>query len=960
MAPSAPAGPRDRHPRPSRAGLTSPARGRSGYKALHALAGCLLLTSLVSVPVRAQTSAPLYRLDVRVDTESHRLLGSIRVELNAEDPRAGDVWWFRLPPNRFLERDPRGDRRRTDSVPFGFDYTRSVAQDQFLPAGFSEGRIRILSVEDGRGKPLEFGFEDNPLIPVGFSARRELLRVRFLPDSPCCQVLIRFVTQLPNRHWDGWSDVGILTENGFPALLPHRDGDWVRDPAEPSPARCSGKFQTDRKGWLILAGMAPQRVDRGGVTEVPESVAPSRSCLLAFVPAVKSAITERHGVVIASLFQSGNERVGGLLLDIAEGFLEFMEVHYGMTYPKQQLTFVQLDLPNGDILASDGAILLPSVDYKNSPVLDRVLVGRVSRAIAQQWFGETVLLNEDRDAWMIWGLSGYLALEYFDFLYGWDGPTHAITDWLAPRYREHYFEEPVRGLVRGELDPPLAISLWKHSLSYMARVAVHHKAPLVLRQLEHVVGNATFHGAVRRFAETYAGRRAGPGDLQSTVETEAGEDLDWYYRDWVRGTTGLDVELRGVEQEPADGGYDVDIGIRRHEAPRMPVEVLVSTESGEDITTRWEGIEPETTLRVHTSSPVSRVVLDPREHLMETDRQNNYSESNVRVRPFFDWSKNREVLVSLRGTAGGNAIDGNFVMLGARVDLDPENQLHIIPGYGQDSEEAIYDVGWTRKRLFTPRLDLTLRRTRIGGRDFFGAALAYHHRTPERVTWDSTIEFRREHVDAPPENGEIPIGLQSPGQVNNVNLLESAALDPSGPTYHNLEIELERSQPGWHSDFEYTLARGEWLNGFELAYDHIVELALIRGEIDGDAPVQKKLLLGDPLVLRGYPRTVDLVFDHIAVARLDYRYVFSRAIRGRELQTRKVTGILFGDLGKGWNNGESARNQPQRQDLGAGIEIELELVNQVRFPIRVEVAQPYNDPQYRRTQFIFFQALAFF
>jgi hemolysin activation/secretion protein len=73
-----------------------------------------------------------------------------------------------------------------------------------------------------------------------------------------------------------------------------------------------------------------------------------------------------------------------------------------------------------------------------------------------------------------------------------------------------------------------------------------------------------------------------------------------------------------------------------------------------------------------------------------------------------------------------------------------------------------------------------------------------------------------------------------------------------------------------------------------------------------------------------------------------------------------VTGILFADIGKGWNNGESPDDQRQRQDAGIGVEFELDLVGQVSFPIRIEIAQPYNDPEYHRTQYIFFQALAFF
>jgi hypothetical protein len=902
--------------------------------------------------------APAYALDAQLDVEAHLIRATLRVSVSEADPRPRGAWWFHLAPNRFLDQDPRGPFRISDSLSFGFSYLSPVKQDPMLPVGFSEGAIRILSVQDEAGRELTTRLEDNPLVRTGFSTRDGLLQVAFAPGSSGRVVTIRFETRLPQRHWDGWSDAGVFAEEWYPRLLPFHSSEWVRDPAEPSAGRFDARVTASSRGWIVLAGAPPALQPRDTPLERPPGDSPVRTFPLIFLPHAQATTIERSGVRITSLYRAGNERVGGLLLEVAEGFLEFMEESYDLPFPKRNLTFIPSGLADGDLLAVDSAVIVPVADYKNSSVLDRVLVGRISRAIAQQWFGETVWANEDREAWLIWGLAGYLSLEFFDHLYGWDAPTHAITDWLAPRYREHYFEEPARRLGRQNQDRALPISLWNYPAAQVPRVVVHHKAPLVLRQLDYVVGEPEFPKALRDFVESHRHATATTESFREAIENSSRLDLDWYFKDWVFGSGELDVALRPVRQKETPGGWLVEVPIRRRRGGRMPVEVLIEDAKGGEHRVRWDGIDKRTKLVFILPARATRVVLDPREHLMETDRQNNYSEANVRVRPVFDWSKNREVLISLRGQAGGNAIDGNYVGLGVDVHMDADNDFHIIPGYGQKSEELIYDVGWTHHRLFHPRLTFGLRRTRIGGRDFLGASFSWSHDLPHRMSLDSTLEFRLEHVDATPSGGRSV--LQSPGNVNNINLTEDFFVQPNGPTYHHLALELERSQPDFGSDFQYTLGRGSLLNGLELAHNHALELELIRGAIDGDAPVQKKFLLGDPLVLRGYPRTLALVNDQMLAARLDYRYVFLRGVYGQEVQLEKITGILFTEIGKGWDNGESPSDRRQRQDYGIGIEIELNVVRQVTFPIRVEIARPYNDPEYKNTQFILFQALAFF
>lgn len=920
-------------------------------------AGLLALGLLwlgVAAEAAAQPPYPVYRLEAHLDREAHTLTGTVRIELGEADPRPRREWWLHLPPNRFLEKDPRGFRRATHAIPFAPRFAGEPAVDRMFPDGFSPGRIRILAVHDGQGRPVPHDLHDNAAVREGFSVRDGLLRARFPAGSPGRVLVVRFRTRLPHRHWDGWDARGVFAERWHPVLLNYRSGEWIRRVSEPAPGRYALRLTTDRRATVVPPARAPRPIGPERPLRLPLQAEPARTFPVIVVDAMEQARAEAGALQVHSLYRPGDTRTGELALEIGAGAAAYLRDHYGLAPPVEHLTLVQTAIPEGDPFATRGAVFIPRPDYHNTPWLDRVLLGRVARAVAQQWFGETLLADADRQAWFIYGLSGFVSLEFFAHLYGWDAAVHSITDWLAPRYREHYFEKPMRDLMRRERDAPVVTSLWHHPLPRTARVVVHDKAPLVIRQLNYVLGEDTFHRGLQRLLATHRHRPVDAAAFQQAMETAAERPLDWYFDAWFHGTPQLDYALAGWQQTPIDGGYRVRVRVRRLADGRMPLKVRLVTGDGTPVERRWPGIEPEATLVFETDKRVREVVLDPEEELLEIERRNNHSAANVRLRPFFDWSKNREVLVSVRGRAGGNAIDGNYVMIGANVTFNEDNELRFLPGYGQESGEPIYDVGWTRRRFLFPRLKLQLRQSRIGGRELFGAGLSYRHDTPPRMNLRSGLELRLEHVDRPP-------GGDGGGRsTNNVLWNEHWSHTTTASTHHVVDLGWERSREDYGSDFDYDIVKGSVTNGVTLGFDHTLLAEVIRAATYGTAPVQKKPLLGDPLVLRGYPRTLALVRDNIAAVRLDYEYVLSRAIVGREIQTRRTTGILFVDFGKAWDNDESPDDTPQRQNVGVGLEVAVNVMSQVEVPLRVEVARPVNDSEYDRTQYVFFRALAFF
>lgn len=929
------------------------------FRRFAALVCLLMLHTFQPGFLRAQ-SYPQVDLQVSLDTNRRLISGVLRVRVAPEDARPRDAWWFRLPPNRFLEEDPRGIAKRIAPSPIGFHFSIEDPIDPMFPGGFSAGNIQIVSVEDEAGRRLLFTKESDPDLPVGMWRGDALMRVVFAPGSSGREIKVHFVTTLPERHVDGWSDVGIVAEQWHPLLLGFQQGAWVRDAFSPAGAEYQLQVKLDRAGWLKVGEQAARKMEGGSTLITAPTGEAQRVYPLIYVPS-RSQL-ERHTTLghYQIFFEEGNERIANTTLDISEQFAAFAQRRYGFLQTQNNITFLQSDMGTGEITTSGNTIIIPTMYFKNSSLLDRVYAGKLARALAEIWFGEQVWANRNTDAWLHLGLTGFLALEYFEYTYGWDAPVHDLMDWLSPRYREHFFESKTLNQIRSGGDVPLTVPIYYFEFHSRAMVAVYQKAPLVIRALKFTIGEESFNEGLRRFYETYSQRQASIRGFQEAMEEAHGQPLDWFFDAWFRGTTRMDYALGDWESEPTPDGYKLSVELLRLEAGIMPVAIEISLEDGRKIRRKWDGKDERVTLEVNLPAPVESITLDPQEYLLETDRLNNHSSRDIRWRPFYDWSKEREMLVTIVARIGGNAIDGNTVGVGTNIKINSRNTLTVIPIYGENTREVLFEADYSSNFFFGPDTALQLQASKIGGRRTFSTGVRFIHSAGGHVNSSSTYAFNFEEVDAASLGTAADEPIQQPGNTNNISLFQRTVFGSGEPYSADLTFELEHSQPAIDSDFKYTSFKGVYGQQLDFHVNHALRFELIRGLIDGKGPIQKQHLLGDPLVLRGFPRTIGLVSDNIAALRLEYQFVATRKVFGETMQNRKLTLLFFGDIGKGWNNGETFDEALTRRDVGVGFTMDLSLLNTLNFPLRMELAYPVGDPEYKDRQVILLQALSFF
>ena len=240
--------------------------------------------------------------------------------------------------------------------------------------------------------------------------------------------------------------------------------------------------------------------------------------------------------------------------------------------------------------------------------------------IGHNWFPMIVGFDERRHAWMDEGFNTFIDVyQSDDFNRGEYGPKR------DSEYAEgggNPVDEILPVLADRDAPPILSradtvIEKWRHPVTYF-------KSALGLVLLrEQILGPERFDPAFRRFIAAWAYRHPQPADFFRAMESEAGEDLSYWWRGWYANNWRLDLAVTGIES--AKDGTPLVRVVSRDKLV-MPATLRVRHADG---TTRDLRLPAETWIRqASTAVPVPagtvvRAELDPDHRLPDHDRSNN-------------------------------------------------------------------------------------------------------------------------------------------------------------------------------------------------------------------------------------------------------------------------------------------------------------------------------------------------
>jgi aminopeptidase N len=224
--------------------------------------------------------------------------------------------------------------------------------------------------------------------------------------------------------------------------------------------------------------------------------------------------------------------------------------------------------------------------YRDRPWYRQALI---PHELAHQWFGNLVTTENWANYWLNEGMAEFMAGQYWATKLG----RQAEDDYYLNEYQQFLTVDARRRV-------PLA--------SFNSN-NVYSKGALVLEMLKKQLGPERFWASINRYLTRHAYGNATSGDLQRAVLDATGENLDWFWNQWMYQA--------GYPELVVSTAYDSTAGALTLTVRQTQVDTAQADSTGFRFTTPQVFRGP-VTIRVGTGSGDvrRRVQLDQREQVV--------------------------------------------------------------------------------------------------------------------------------------------------------------------------------------------------------------------------------------------------------------------------------------------------------------------------------------------------------
>ena len=191
----------------------------------------------------------------------------------------------------------------------------------------------------------------------------------------------------------------------------------------------------------------------------------------------------------------------------------------------------------------------------------------VIHEIAHQWWGNAVTERDWDDVWLSEGFATYFTLLFIEHAYGRDEFVQGLTR-SRDSIRAFDAKTPGYRIVHDTLA----------DMDQVTTRQTYEKGGWTLHMLRGLLGDEAFWAGIRSYYARYRNANASTADFRQTMEEAAGQDLGWFFEQWlyrpggfprVRGTWRFDPRARAVR---------IELEQAQPEDPfRLPIDVSIST-----------------------------------------------------------------------------------------------------------------------------------------------------------------------------------------------------------------------------------------------------------------------------------------------------------------------------------------------------------------------------------------------
>ena len=240
----------------------------------------------------------------------------------------------------------------------------------------------------------------------------------------------------------------------------------------------------------------------------------------------------------------------------------------------------------------------------------------ITHEFGHNWFPMVVGSNERKYAWMDEGFNTFINIysgKYFN----------------NAEYDKPQVVDPIVGFMKR--DSNVVMTYEDAMPTRDIGMLCYYKPGYGLYLLrEYIIGPKRFDYAFRNYVSLWAFKHPTPKDFFRCMDNGAGEDLNWFWKEWIYKSSTLDQAVTDVKYSAPDstgGSKGAEISIKNNRQMVMPVIIEVKESNGRtgrvtlpveiwQHTGKW-------TFHYNSTSTITSIVIDPDKVMPDMDRTNN-------------------------------------------------------------------------------------------------------------------------------------------------------------------------------------------------------------------------------------------------------------------------------------------------------------------------------------------------
>ncbi|NQV71973.1 M1 family metallopeptidase [bacterium] len=322
----------------------------------------------------------------------------------------------------------------------------------------------------------------------------------------------------------------------------------------------------------------------------------------------------RH-VFIRALIQPAHKGQAQRHIDAAIVALERYDEWIG-EYPYTTLTVVD---GIGDSNGMEYPTLITAGTTYGLPTWARVLELVTIHEFGHQYFMGLLASNEFEEAWLDEGMNSYIESRIVDDAYGRGSVIelgHFKIGDIAAQRLGYVKQKPSKGA--------LITKSWEYTMGDYGK-ASYAKPATVMNTLERYWGWDMQQKFLKAYYAQWRFKHPSTRDLQDVAEQVSGEDLDWFFDQFVYGTAVVDYAIDSISNtKKEDDSYSSRVRIWRKYDGIFPVSIRLTFADGSVQDQSWDGQDEWKDIRVAGPSRLVEAFIDPEfDVLVDINRLNN-------------------------------------------------------------------------------------------------------------------------------------------------------------------------------------------------------------------------------------------------------------------------------------------------------------------------------------------------